>query len=261
MQIEFWKYQGTGNDFVLIDNRNNIVSPDNKELIENLCHRRFGIGADGLMLLENAEGYDFRMRYFNSDGGEASMCGNGGRCIVAFAYHLGIISDRTLFIAVDGEHEALVEDEGSFVKVSLKMIDISGIEHEDNHYYMDTGSPHYVEFIDSHENFDTFSRGKAIRYNDRFAKEGTNVNFVSYNKNGIQVSTYERGVENETYSCGTGVVASAISSGFEKGKEHFNIVTKGGNLEVRFEKIDTQNIKNVWLIGPATKVFSGTLNI
>ncbi|GAB7086865.1 diaminopimelate epimerase [Marinifilum fragile] len=261
MQIKFWKYQGTGNDFVLIDNRNNIISPNNKKLIEHLCHRRFGIGADGLMLLENVEGYDFRMRYFNSDGGEASMCGNGGRCIVAFAYHLGIIKDKTLFIAVDGEHEALVKDEKDFVQVSLKMINVSGIEKGENHYYMNTGSPHYVQFINSHVNFDTYKNGKAIRYNERFEKEGTNVNFVSFNDEGIQVSTYERGVEDETYSCGTGVVASAIGSGFEKNKEHFKITTKGGKLEVRFEKLDTQNISNVWLIGPATKVFSGTVNI
>lgn len=261
MQIEFSKYQGTGNDFVLIDNRNNIISPDNKELISHLCHRRFGIGADGLMLLENIEGYDFRMRYFNSDGGEASMCGNGGRCIVAFAYHLEIIQNKTLFIAVDGEHEALVADEGEHIKVSLKMIDVEGIEKNNKQYFMDTGSPHYVEFIESHDNFDTYSNGKSIRYNERFAEEGTNVNFVSFHKDKIQVSTYERGVEDETYSCGTGVVASAISSGFEKNKDQFQIITKGGNLEVKFNKIDSQNIKDVWLIGPATKVFSGTVNI
>ncbi|MCT4602325.1 MAG: diaminopimelate epimerase [Marinifilum sp.] len=261
MQINFSKYQGTGNDFVLIDNRNNIILPNHKELIAQLCHRRFGIGADGLMLLENAEGYDFRMRYFNSDGGEASMCGNGGRCIVAFAYHLGIIKDKTLFIAVDGEHEALVNDKGNHIQVSLKMIDVSGIEKGGNHYYMNTGSPHYVEFIDSHDNFDTYTNGKAIRYNERFAQEGTNVNFVSFHNEEIQVSTYERGVEDETYSCGTGVVASAIGSGFETNKEHFKIATKGGNLEVKFKQIDSQNISNVWLIGPATKVFSGTVNI
>ncbi|WP_421920151.1 diaminopimelate epimerase [Marinifilum sp.] len=261
MQIEFYKYQGTGNDFVLIDNRTNIISANNSKIIKHLCHRKFGIGSDGLMLLENAEGYDFRMRYFNSDGGEASMCGNGGRCIVAFAYHLGIINKKARFIAVDGEHEALVKDEGHFVQVSLKMIDVSGIEKEDHHYYMNTGSPHFIEFIESHENFDTFSRGKAIRYNDRFAKEGTNVNFVSFNNDGIQVSTYERGVENETYSCGTGVVASAISSGLKKSKNYFKILTKGGCLEVKFEIINSQNITNIWLIGPATRVFSGVTSI
>lgn len=261
MQIEFSKYQGTGNDFVLIDNRNNLISPDNTSLIEELCHRRFGIGADGLMLLENEHNYDFRMRYFNSDGKEASMCGNGGRCIVAFAYHLGIIQDRTKFIAVDGEHEAKVEDNEGHIKVNLKMVNVSGIEKNETTFYMNTGSPHYVQFIDDHNEFDTYSNGKAIRYNKRFAKEGTNVNFVSFNNNDLQVSTYERGVEDETYSCGTGVVASAISAGFLKNKNRFNINTKGGKLSVSFNKIDNQNINNIWLMGPATHVFSGSLTV
>jgi diaminopimelate epimerase len=261
MLIEFSKYQGTGNDFILIDNRNNKISPNSKELIAQLCHRRFGIGADGLMLLEKSEDSDFRMRYFNSDGAEASMCGNGGRCIVAFAHHLGLIKEKTLFTAVDGEHEALVENFGEYLKISLKMIDVTEIEKGNNYYFMNTGSPHYVEFIDSHNNFDTFSNGKAIRYNERFAKEGTNVNFVSFIDNKIQVSTYERGVEDETFSCGTGVVASAISSGFEKNKNQFEIKTKGGNLEVKFTKLNSQNIHNIWLIGPATKVYSGSINV
>ncbi|MPQ47665.1 diaminopimelate epimerase [Marinifilum sp. N1E240] len=261
MQIEFSKYQGTGNDFVLIDNRNGIISPDNIKLIEQLCHRRFGIGADGLMLLEDAKGYDFRMRYFNSDGKEASMCGNGGRCIVAFAYHLGIIKNETTFIAVDGEHEAKVEDKNNFVQISLKMINVSGIEKIGDSFFMNTGSPHFVQFIQNHDDFDTYSNGKAIRYNDRFAAEGTNVNFVSFKNNEIQVSTYERGVEDETYSCGTGVVASAISAGAIKNSNSFKINTKGGKLAVHFNKIDSQNINDIWLIGPATKVFSGSLNI
>jgi len=261
MQIEFSKYQGTGNDFVLIDNRNGIISPDNIKLIEQLCHRRFGIGADGLMLLEDAKGYDFRMRYFNSDGKEASMCGNGGRCIVAFAYHLGIIKNETTFIAVDGEHEAKVEDKNDFVQISLKMINVSGIEKIGDSFFMNTGSPHFVKFIQNHDDFDTYSNGKAIRYNDRFATDGTNVNFVSFKNNEIQVSTYERGVEDETYSCGTGVVASAISAGAIKNSNSFKINTKGGKLAVHFNKIDSQNINDIWLIGPATKVFSGSLNI
>lgn len=261
MQIEFSKYQGTGNDFVLIDNRNNLISSNNTSLIEKLCHRRFGIGADGLMLLENENNYDFRMRYFNSDGREASMCGNGGRCIVAFAYHLGIIQDKTRFIAVDGEHEAKVEDSEGHIQISLKMVDVTEIEKKETTFYMNTGSPHYVQFIANHNEFDTYSNGKAIRYNHRFAKEGTNVNFVSFHNKDIQVSTYERGVEDETYSCGTGVVASAISAGFLKNTNRFNIITKGGKLAVCFNKIDNQNINNIWLMGPAAHIFSGSLTI
>ena len=261
MQVTFSKYQGTGNDFVIIDNRDNIISPEDRVLIEKLCDRRFGIGADGLMLLEEEEGYDFRMRYFNSDGKEASMCGNGGRCIVAFAYHLGVIKDKTNFIAVDGEHEAEVREEVNSLQVSLKMIDVAGIEKGEDYFYLNTGSPHFVKFIAQHDSFDTFSEGKKIRYNDRFSEEGTNVNFVSFQDDGITVSTYERGVENETYSCGTGVVASAISASFKINNNHFKIKTKGGNLQVSFNKINLDNIEDVWLTGPATHVFNGSLNV
>ena len=259
MQLKFSKYQGTGNDFILIDNRDNIIPSPNKKLIEQICHRRFGIGADGFMLLEKDENYDFRMRYFNSDGNEGSMCGNGGRCIVAFAYHLGIIKNSAKFIAVDGEHEAKVEVFEEYTKISLKMIDVTGIETGDDYYYMDTGSPHYVKFIKKHSGFDTYKNGKAIRYNNRFTYEGTNVNFVSFADDRIQVSTYERGVEDETFSCGTGVVASAISAGFRTNANQFKIVTKGGNLEVLFNKINDQNITDIWLIGPAQKVFDGVI--
>ena len=261
MNIKFSKYQGTGNDFVLIDNREQLISPDNFLLFEKLCDRRFGIGADGLMLLENANGFDFRMRYYNSNGKEGSMCGNGGRCIIAFAHHLGVIADKTKFIAVDGEHEAEVHQSNEGIKVSLKMIDVSTIEFGKDFYFLDTGSPHLVKFIDQHEQFDTFTEGKNIRYNDRFKEVGTNVNFVSLHQDHIQVSTYERGVEDETYSCGTGVVASAISSSFKTNSDKFKIKTKGGNLEVNFDKIDEQSIENIWLIGPATHVFDGILKI
>lgn len=261
MQIKFSKYQGTGNDFVLIDNRNNVFQPDNQSLIENLCDRRFGIGADGLMLLEEAEGYDFRMRYFNSDGKEASMCGNGGRCIVAFAFQLGIINNLTKFIAVDGEHEAKINSSTSPLIVSIKMIDVSEIEIGKDYYYLNTGSPHFVKFIPNHSNFDTVAEGKKIRYNNRFSSEGTNVNFVSFQEDILTVSTYERGVEDETHSCGTGVVASAISASFKTGSNHFHIQTKGGNLEVEFQKSKTEKIENIWLTGPATHVFDGTLDV
>jgi diaminopimelate epimerase len=258
MQINFTKYQGAGNDFILIDNRDKSFPVDYK-IIEQLCHRRFGIGADGLMLLEDENDYDFRMRYFNSDGKEASMCGNGGRCIVAFAQQIGIINNDTKFIAVDGEHIAEIKEKG----VKLKMQDVSNIETGDNYFFMDTGSPHFVKFIESHENFDTYKEGYDIRYNDRFKEVGTNVNFVSYLSEGlINVSTYERGVEDETYACGTGCVASALSTAIKDNKTSgsYNIKTKGGDIIVYFRK-DQEGFKEIYLEGPAKKVFEGSLDI
>ncbi len=262
MQICFSKYQGTGNDFILIDNRDESFPKENISLVEKLCNRRFGIGSDGLMLLENEEGYDFKMRYFNSDGREGSMCGNGGRCIVAFAYHLNIIKDKTHFIAVDGEHFANISFKDDRLIVSLEMQNVSEIENGEGFYYLDTGSPHYTKFIGSHQNFDTFSEGKAIRYNQRFKELGTNVNFISGDNNQIQVSTYERGVEDETYSCGTGVVASCISAKkqFKTKSNHFYVKTLGGDLEVYFNHKGEDKFENIWLKGPATFVFNGKLD-
>lgn len=257
MNIEFSKYQGTGNDFIIIDNRNGLFQAEDRSLIEKMCDRRFGIGGDGLMLLESENDYDFRMKYYNSNGKEGSMCGNGGRCIVAFAHHLGIIKDETKFIAVDGEHEAKIKVNTDSLQVSLKMIDVNKIELGENYFFLDTGSPHFVQFITEHKDFDTYSEGKKIRYNDRFSNEGTNVNFVSIQDKDITVSTYERGVEDETFSCGTGVVASAISASFRTNTNKFNITTKGGNLQVNFNKINSNQVNNIWLTGPATHVFKG----
>jgi len=263
MQISFSKYQGTGNDFILIDNRDRSFPSENISLIEKLCDRRFGIGCDGLMLLENEDGFDFKMRYFNSDGKEGSMCGNGGRCIVAFAYHLDIIKDKTHFIAVDGEHFANISFDSEKLIVSLKMQDVEEIENREDYFFLNTGSPHFTKFINSHLNFDTYSEGKAIRYNQRFKKEGTNVNFISGENNQIEVSTYERGVEDETYSCGTGVVASCISAKkyFNTKDNRFFVKTKGGNLEVSFENKMSDKFENIWLKGAATFVFEGKLEL
>jgi len=255
MQISFSKYHGTGNDFILIDNRK-LDFPNSRSLIHNMCHRRFGIGADGLMLIENAEGYDFRMRYFNSDGSEASMCGNGGRCIVAFAKKLKIIDTEAVFIAFDGKHSAKIHSNNS---VSLQMQNVSIIEKKNGHTFLDTGSPHAVLFIDSHDNFDTHTEGEKIRYSEEYIKDGTNVNFVSIqDQNNITVSTYERGVETETYSCGTGCVASAISCSLNSNNEYnnYNITTKGGTLSVSFEY--TNNIyTNIILNGPTHESYTG----
>lgn len=254
--MKFYKYQGTGNDFVVVDDRSKSF-PISQEFIASLCHRRFGIGADGLMLLQEAEGYDFRMVYFNSDGTEGSMCGNGGRCLVRFAHDLGIISDSTVFIAVDGEHEAKVTKE----VISLKMIDVNNIEETSDYDFMNTGSPHYVTYVSDLQNYDVYSTGKTIRYGEPFvSKGGTNVNFVEVTgENALAVRTYERGVEDETYACGTGVTACAISANIRLGFDKFvNIKVMGGQLRIEFERTEN-GYENVFLIGPAVRVFEGEI--
>ncbi|MDP4183701.1 MAG: diaminopimelate epimerase [Bacteroidota bacterium] len=259
MKIHFYKYQGAGNDFVLIDNRNHQFDGSNNKLVNQMCDRRFGIGADGLMLLENHDTLDFTMRYFNSDGREASMCGNGGRCIVAFAKRLGLINHSTAFMAVDGEHEASIDEKEL---VNLRMIDVKQIEIGDDYYFLNTGSPHYVRFVDDINTINVVEEGKKVRYNDRFRAEGTNVNFVEIVGNSIKVFTYERGVEDETLACGTGITASAICAGIKTNqtKASFPVLAKGGNLEVSFEKAG-EGFTNIYLKGPATYVFEGEFTI
>lgn len=253
MQLNCYKYQGTGNDFVIIDNREKNISLS-IEQIRFICDRRFGIGADGLMLLELEPGSDFKMVYFNSDGNKSSMCGNGGRCITAFAKRLGIIESEAKFLAIDGMHEAKIADEF----VSLKMNDVRNIEVGDDHFYLDTGSPHYVKIVTDLEKLDVYTEGKKIRYNDRFKEEGTNVNFIERKENELFVRTYERGVENETLSCGTGVTAAALVAGYKgwaTDKHSCRIKTPGGNLNVKFEKVLEATFYNIWLEGPAVFVF------
>ena len=259
MQLPFYKYHGTGNDFILIDNRNLLIQNINTEQIRKLCHRRFGIGADGLMLLKSSSDYDFEMDYYNSDGSGGTMCGNGGRCIVAFARHLGIIDTSTKFIASDGPHEAQFNDEG---EVNLKMQNVNTIEENEEYSFLHTGSPHYVRFVFDVNSIDVLTEGKKVRNSEQFKKEGTNVNFVSKIGTGLAVRTYERGVEDETYSCGTGSVASAIAyySKFNLNQVPINIKTLGGNLQVSFNKIGN-NYKNVYLKGPAVLVFEGKIDI
>lgn len=258
MLLQFYKYQGTGNDFVIIDNRTKIFDADNHQLVNRLCDRKFGIGADGLMLLENADNYDFKMVYFNADGKEGSMCGNGGRALVKFAHDIGVIADKAHFIAVDGEHEATVKDG----IVSLKMGDVNEVEKGTDFYYLNTGSPHYVSFVDNVAGMNVFAEGQKIRYNERFKKIGTNVNFVEkIAEDEVQVRTYERGVEDETLSCGTGVTAAALTCALKGIESPVKIKTLGGSLQIAFEKKSENEFKNVYLIGPAEKVFSGTIEL
>jgi diaminopimelate epimerase len=262
MNIPFYKYQGTGNDFVMIDQRKTqYLTRHDTKIINHLCDRRFGIGADGLILLQNTEGaFDFEMIYFNADGSESTMCGNGGRCIVAFAQFLKVFDNQCVFKAIDGAHEAKVLLSGW---VELKMIDVKNIEIGSDYYLMNTGSPHYVVFVEDLTDIDIYENGRAIRYSTRFAKEGVNVNFVEIKKGeGIEVATYERGVEDETFSCGTGVTAAAISYYLKNGAlENVPIKTKGGELEVRFHKNTEGVFENVWLCGPATQVFKGAFHV
>ena len=260
MNIEFHKYHGTGNDFVLIDNRDLSFPKNNSSFIKKMCHRRFGIGADGLILLQNNKGFDFEMVYFNADGKPGSMCGNGGRCTVAFAHSLGLIKNKTKFIAVDGIHEAVIQKE----IISLKMANVKGIEKIGNSFFVNTGSPHYVKFADDVEKIDIVKEGKKIRYNARFQKEGTNVNFVELKSNTLHIRTYERGVEDETLSCGTGVTASALVAAFVSSNlktKQFLISTPGGKLKVSFSQKSPIEFTDVWLHGPAIAVYKGVYNL
>lgn len=255
--MNFFKYQGTGNDFIMIDDREHTFKLSKVE-IEKLCHRRFGIGADGLILLQKAEGYDFRMVYYNADGGEGSMCGNGGRCIVRFAHDLGVFDKETSFIAVDGKHEASVTAD----LVSLKMSDTAAVTIKDGLHFYDTGSPHAIKYIDKLEELDVEMEGAAIRNSDFWkANGGTNVNFVeAISEQKIKVRTYERGVEAETFSCGTGVTACAMDRFVvDACKSPIAILTKGGELEVSFEVNSDNSFANIYLKGSAKRVFEGVL--
>ncbi|MBN2349649.1 MAG: diaminopimelate epimerase [Bacteroidales bacterium] len=258
MNLSFSKYQGAGNDFIIIDDRKNVLETKNNKLIARLCDRKFGIGADGLMLLQPHDQFDFRMVYFNSDGFEGSMCGNGGRCITAFAHKLGIIKNKTSFIAVDGPHDAeIIQPE--FVR--LKMIDVENILKINGSYFLNTGSPHFVTFVDNLKQMDVYTEGRKIRYNTQFKEHGTNVNFVERQHKSIFVRTYERGVENETLACGTGIVASAISAsiGMDTNKNSIQVKALGGNLSVSFER-KGERFFNIWLEGQANLVFEGAID-
>jgi diaminopimelate epimerase len=259
MELHFYKYQGTGNDFILLDGREKMP-----ELSENqiaaMCNRRFGIGGDGLMILRHYPGYDFEMKYYNADGREGSMCGNGGRCIVRFAYHLGIHRDNYHFLAPDGEHEADIDINGM---VRLKMNDVNAVKQHSGDFILNTGSPHYIKYVNDIREYDVPHEGCTIRNSAQFVREGINVNFVeTVNDHTIFVRTFERGVEAETWSCGTGVTAAALVSAHnETGFNQVDVETLGGMLSVEYDRVSEGEYRNIWLIGPAEYVFEGHINL
>ena len=283
MKLPFSKYQGTGNDFVMIDQRRKkYIKKTDTAIIQHLCDRRFGIGADGLILLQypretgistrekgdiTHKNVDFEMIYFNADGRESSMCGNGGRCLVSFAHALKMFDKTCVFNAIDGLHAAKLEDTDTWI--SLKMIDVSTIEIGKDYYLLNTGSPHFVVFVEDLTDINVYENGREIRYSERFFTEGVNVNFVEIGKDGsLEVATYERGVEAETFSCGTGVTAAAIAYAMKKDINltkntvfEVAIQTKGGKLHVGLQRGEEGKFTDIWLSGPAVEVFSGVIDI
>ncbi len=257
MIINFSKYQGTGNDFVIIDNRQLAFDKQNTALVNKLCDRKFGVGADGLILLEDHPTLDFTMVYYNADGNLSSMCGNGGRCAVAFAKALNIISNETSFEAVDGVHKAIIDKDGL---VHLHMQDVQDIQTEADYSFLDTGSPHHVTVKEDVRAVNVKEEGATIRYSELYGKDGANINFVTQQDDNVfAVRTYERGVEDETLSCGTGVTAVALAM-YDSGKasaKEIDLIVEGGALTVTFDKND-KGYHSIYLIGPATFVFKGT---
>jgi diaminopimelate epimerase len=259
MDVKFSKYQGSGNDFILIDNRTLHLQLD-QSTVAGLCHRKFGIGADGLMLLELTPGADYRMVYFNSDGNLSSLCGNGSRCMAAFAHQLNVIGHQAKFLAADGLHDIIIHNDTT---ISLKMADIRHVEIGADYFYLNTGSPHYVKVVEDVHQIDVVAEGRTIRYNERFKEDGTNVNFISVKEDQVFIRTYERGVEDETLSCGTGATACAIVAALTgiAGRNQCELHTMGGLLKVSYEKVLESNFYNIWLTGPALEVFTGVVQI
>ncbi len=260
MEGNFYKYQGTGNDFIIFDNRQQPTLQLTIKQIQHLCNRKFGIGADGIILLNNTQAADFEMIYYNADGNIGSMCGNGGRCIVKFANDIGIKKDTYNFLAADGMHQAQIDFDGN---VRLKMQSVNQVETHAHYAVLNTGSPHYIKFSTNVQDLDVEELGHKIRYSKEYATDGINVNFVeNINPYTIFVRTYERGVEAETLSCGTGVTAAALVSAHnDSGFNQVQVHTTGGKLSVEFNKINNQHFSNIYLCGPATFVFKGTINL
>lgn len=252
--IQFHKYQGTGNDFVMVDNRNDGFDKSDLNIISQLCDRRFGVGADGVILIEHSDEADFEMVYYNPDGSQ-SLCGNGSRCAVMFAKFLGIIENDASFKAIDGVHKARIVDE----QVHLLMHDVLDYEKIGDDFLIDTGSPHYIKYVSNTGNIDPVAEGRKVRYSQRFAKEGVNVNFLEVvSDDELNIRTYERGVEAETYSCGTGCTAAALSLSLKTGVDKVSLKAVGGDLKVSFTR-DGNTFRDIYLIGPAKAVYTGQI--
>ncbi len=253
--MKFWKYQGTGNDFIMIDGYNQSVNISVSE-VQKLCDRKFGIGADGLIVLRKHSEYDFEMDYFNADGSK-SFCGNGSRCAQAFALDLSIISGDSNFLAIDGAHQGKIIGD----LFGTKMCDVYEVENKGNDYFVYTGSPHYIQYVNDVKNTKVQELGSGIRYSSEYKLEGTNVNFVEVTNDNLIVRTYERGVEGETLSCGTGVTAVAISYLFKTNgyQNKVDIETLGGEIRIKLKRTSQKQFENIWLIGPAVKVFEGEI--
>lgn len=259
MLVPFFKYHGAGNDFIIIDNRQVVIRTDDPSLISGLCNRHVGIGADGLILLTGHDEYDFEMKYFNADGFEGSFCGNGARCIAAFAYNSGIAKKSMRFGASDGIHEAMVEGD----QIRVKMNDVNHLDKRAGFFFMNTGSPHAVFSRSDVRTMDACAEGKKIRYGKSFEPGGTNVDFIQAEGNTLFIRTYERGVEDETLSCGTGVVAAAICAVWDGaiGNTPVRVQTRGGMLEVDFTIARDNSIVDIWLTGPVSFVFKGEMEV
>lgn len=260
MKLPFSKYHGTGNDFIIVDNRELNWRPT-REDVARLCDRHFGIGADGLMLLSEKAGYDFYMSYYNSDGGESTMCGNGGRCMIVFASMLGLTGPVAHFLAIDGEHTGKILQKDPGKLISLKMKDVMVDEIADDHLFLNTGSPHYVVFTKDVGTLDIVTEARKIRYNERFREQGTNVDFAEIRTDSLFVRSYERGVEDETLSCGTGVTASVLAYAVKHPsvKTMTEVQTPGGMLRVEYKR-QGNSFADIWLTGPAVPVFEGEVD-
>lgn len=259
MTLNFYKYQGAGNDFIVLDGRSPLPTTLQTEQIAALCHRRTGIGADGLMVLLLHKDYDFEMKYYNADGREGSLCGNGGRCLTRFASDLGMNKKEFFFLASDGPHEARIADNGW---IHLHMTPVNSIDHRGDDSILSTGSPHYIKMVESLQTYPVVEEGKKIRYNHEFSVEGINVNFVERTSEGLAVRTYERGVEEETLSCGTGVTAAALAcANANLGHQITPIFTRGGELAVSFVRKGEDSFDDIWLCGPAQRVFTGSIDL
>lgn len=256
--IDFYKYQGTGNDFVMIDDRKELFDLKDHALIAHLCDRKFGIGADGLILIRHHDEADFEMIYYNADGHLTSLCGNGSRCAVKFASQLGIVEGECSFMTVEGILKAKIEEK----LVHIKMPDVRDVETHPDHYFLNTGSPHHICYVNNIEKYDVFHEGRKIRQGAPYFEKGSNVNFVQpLDNSAIFVRTYERGVEDETLSCGTGVTAAALVQGVKGASSPVKVKTLGGDLQISFQKMEDGRFTDIYLIGPAVKVFRGEFQV